>query len=245
MLLGLSSDKLIPVFSADGKLYQVENAFRGAHAAGYTGLAIRGSDSVVLCCPKKVPDKLIVAETVTSFMKITPHICAMFVGSSADGKFIAQRMRYIAANFSMEKGYEIPIRLLALEYSTFIQLFTQHIGYRILCVITILAGIDEEFGPQIYKIDPAGFYMGFKATAAGPKEQEAITLFEKSVKKTNGNYKEDQAIETILEVEQTILSKDVKAADIEIVIASTKARTFKKLDVTEIEKFLTKLSEDK
>lgn len=48
----------------------------------------------------------------------------------------------------------------------------------------ILIGIDEEQGPQVYKCDPAGYYCGFKATAAGVKQTESTSfLKKKKVKK--------------------------------------------------------------
>lgn len=47
----------------------------------------------------------------------------------------------------------------------------------------ILIGIDEEQGPQVYKCDPAGYYCGFKATAAGVKQTESTSFLEKKVKK--------------------------------------------------------------
>lgn len=47
----------------------------------------------------------------------------------------------------------------------------------------IVIGIDEEYGPQVYKCDPAGYYCGFKATAAGVKQTEATSFLEKKVKK--------------------------------------------------------------
>jgi 20S proteasome subunit alpha 1 len=31
--------------------------------------------------------------------------------------------------------------------------------------------VDDEKGPQVFKIDPAGHVLGYKATAAGTKEQ--------------------------------------------------------------------------
>ncbi len=37
----------------------------------------------------------------------------------------------------------------------------------------ILIGMDEERGPQIFKLDPAGYYVGFNATASGQKQTEA------------------------------------------------------------------------
>jgi 20S proteasome subunit alpha 1 len=48
--------------------------------------------------------------------------------------------------------------------------------------VLILIGIDEELGPQLYKCDPAGYFVGYKATAAGSKEQEANNFLEKKFK---------------------------------------------------------------
>ena len=40
---------------------------------------------------------------------------------------------------------------------------------RPLGVISIIIGIDEERGPQLFKVDPAGYYVGYKVgAAAGP-----------------------------------------------------------------------------
>ena len=68
------------------------------------------------------------------------------------------------------------------------------------CALTpvgmIVIGIDEEFGPQVYKCDPAGYYCGFKATAAGVKQTEATSFLEKKVKK-----KLDWTFEQTIEVE--------------------------------------------
>ena len=40
----------------------------------------------------------------------------------------------------------------------------------------ILIGPDDERGPQVFKLDPAGFFVGFKATAAGQKQTEATNF---------------------------------------------------------------------
>ena len=51
-----------------------------------------------------------------------------------------------------------------------------------------LVGCDEEFGPQVFKIDPSGSCVGYKAVATGTKEQAAVTALEKQYKKNEGNW---------------------------------------------------------
>ena len=57
----------------------------------------------------------------------------------------------------------------------------------------ILIGIDPEFGPQCFKLDPAGYFVGFHATAAGQKQQEAMNHLEKKWKKLNNGGGADDA----------------------------------------------------
>lgn len=66
----------------------------------------------------------------------------------------------------------------------------------------IVIGIDEELGPQLFKCDPAGYYCGFKATAAGVKQTEATSFLEKKVKK-----KLDWTYEQTIEVKYTRIHK--------------------------------------
>jgi len=51
----------------------------------------------------------------------------------------------------------------------------------------ILIGYDPERGSQIFKLDPAGYFVGFHATAAGQKQQESMNVLEKKWKKLAGN----------------------------------------------------------
>ena len=57
----------------------------------------------------------------------------------------------------------------------------------------VLIGIDPEFGPQCFKLDPAGYFVGFHATAAGQKQQEAMNHLEKKWKKLDGGKGADDA----------------------------------------------------
>ena len=64
----------------------------------------------------------------------------------------------------------------------------------------ILIAYDDERGPLLYKTDPAGIYMGYKATAAGPKSQEAHNYLEKQYKKTTQSNPENFDLNALVEV---------------------------------------------
>lgn len=55
----------------------------------------------------------------------------------------------------------------------------------------IIIGHDEFLGPQIFKLDPAGYFVGFHATAAGQKQQESMNVLEKKWKKLDSSGNED------------------------------------------------------
>ena len=88
---------------------------------------------------------------------------------------------------------------------------------RPLGVATTLISLDSEFGPQLYKCDPAGYYVGYKATASGPKTQEALNFLEKKLKDKDhaeGNWEE--VVELAITALSTVLSVDFKKGELEV-----------------------------
>ena len=66
----------------------------------------------------------------------------------------------------------------------------------VACVFTamMLIGYDDEKGPQVFKTDPAGYFCGYKATAAGVKQMEANSFLEKKIKKRQ-DYNQSETVE--------------------------------------------------
>jgi len=88
---------------------------------------------------------------------------------------------------------------------------------RPLGVATTLISVDAEAGPQLYKCDPAGYYVGYKATATGPKMQEALNFLERKLKNKDcaeGSWQD--VVELGITALSTVLSVDFKKGELEI-----------------------------
>lgn len=88
---------------------------------------------------------------------------------------------------------------------------------RPLGVAQILISVDGEYGPQLYKCDPAGYYVGYKATAAGPKQQEVLNHMEKKLKNkdcADGSW--EDVVELGISALSTVMSVDFKKTELEV-----------------------------
>lgn len=183
--------------------------------------------------------------TISYIFQISATIGAVLTGQIADARSWVRRAQSEAAEFEYKNGYPMPCDVLAKRLANISQIYTQRAYMRPLGVAITLISIDDEFGPLLYKCDPAGYFVGYKATATGPKQQEVMNALEKKLKKKDyapGDWKKvtELAIATL----SNVLSVDFRKNDIEIGVAGIEGKnSFKKLSVDEIDERLVALAE--
>lgn len=265
-------DRHITIFSPEGRLYQVEYAFKAVNGDGINAVAVRGKDCAVLVCQVKVKEgssvTLVDMSSKTRLHQITSTIGACAVGIQADCRAFIARARQEAAEFEYRFGYAVPVDMLAKRLASLAQVSTQQAGMRPLAVMLILVGIDElTSAPQLFKVDPAGYYTSYIATAIGPKSTELTTMLEKKFQKKEtsddkGGDEEmrqvatpasDQqrflgeskakAIEIAIDALGSTLGQELKAEDLEIGVVTLDTPQFTILNNEQIDQTIVTLSE--
>ena len=220
-----------------------EYAFKAVKQSGFTTVGVRGKDSVCFVTQKKRPDKLLDPSSLTHMFRITQHVGLLATGSVADSKSLVVKARKEAADFRFQYGYEIPVDTLSRILADQAQVYTQQARMRPLAVESMLIGVDEEKGPMLYKVDPAGYYVGYKAATSGAKDIETTNFLEKKLK-NSPEFTYTQAVQLAITALQNVLSEEFKPSDIEVgVVKPGDARTFQVLSEEEIDEHLVAIAE--
>ena len=229
-------DRAITIFSPDGRLYQVEYAFEAVRR-GYTSIGIRCKEGVVLAVENKKQYPL--AEPFEKIQKIDEHIGLTFAGLASDARVLIDRARIYAQIHRLIYDEPIPVETLARRICDIKQAFTQHGGVRPFGVAFLIAGVDST-GPKLVQTDPQGSYLSLYAHAIGSGGETALSMLERM-------YREDLTLEEALLLALHILDKTIEGGAkkdvVEAGYVDVKTKRFRKLTISELEKYLQKMRE--
>ena len=248
------SDKELAVFSAEGLLYQVEYAFKAVKSSGVTTVAIRTGTAAFVIAQKRIMDTLIKPGSITNLFDVDGNIGVATTGRVPDGRAVVADAREIASSYKYDYGVDMPIGTFAKRVADQGQVFTQASGRRIMGTALICVGLDRddvtgEHAPRLYKVDPAGHFAGYFATASGQKETEAIAQLEKRLKeKPFSQLTAEEGAKAGLAVLQQVAGVTLKARDVEVGCVRTDAvddgRRFHRIDAATVEQWLNSLAQD-
>ena len=150
-------------------------------------------------------------------------------------------MRYEANEFTFTNGYAMPVHALAKRIADICQVHTQEASSRALACMMLLIGAEDEKGAQVFKVDPSGHLLPYKAVSTGKYEPEAMNFLEKKVAELE-QLDEDGTVEMAVCAMQHILSSDFKSTEIEVAVVSV-GKKFRVLTDAQLEERLNAISE--
>ena len=141
-----SHEYQMTIFSPEGKLHQVEYAFKAIKSSGLTSIAIRGKNCVVAITEKRIGDRMVDPDTVTNLHMITPQIGCLVTGRETDGRSWVSRLRQEAFEYLQDNGVVIPVDVLAMRGADLAQLYTQKSTMRAYAAELMLFSVEPDCG---------------------------------------------------------------------------------------------------
>jgi proteasome alpha subunit len=195
-------DRVITVFSPDGRLFQVEYAMELVNR-GATILGIKCSEGVVLGAEETVETSLEDSEGSWKIFKIDDHVAAGIVGLSSDARLLIDQARVYAQSNKLTYDEPIDVEVITKRICDIKQLYTQHAGVRPFGVSLIFGGLDKT-GNRLFGTHASGAYRGYKATAIGAGRETVLNILKEE-------YSEDMSLEDAIRLAAKCLTKALEA----------------------------------
>lgn len=174
---GSGHDQSSDIFSAEGRVFQVEYAGKAVDNSS-TALGACCKDGVVLAVEKIHSSRMLENGSNNRIHAVDLQAGVCICGMLPDGRAIIQRARAEAE--SSRESFSTPIlgSTLASRLGEFMHAYTTHYYYRPFGCSPIIASYADD-GPQLYVCDPSGTVAGYYGAALGKGKTIAKTELEK------------------------------------------------------------------
>lgn len=209
--IGTGYDLSVSTYSPDGKIFQTEYAQKAVDNSS-TVVGIKVKDGVVMGLEKPIISKLLVEGSNRRIYNVDKHAGIATAGLAPDGrKLVAQAMQE-CSNYKSFYGDAIPGHVLAERVASYVHLYNLYWSVRPFGC-TVLLGVYDQSGPQLYAIEPSGTSVRYFGTAAGKGRQAARNEIEKL--KLN-ELTARQAVVEVAKILHKVRDDDGKPFDIEL-----------------------------
>lgn len=169
------------MFTPSGNLNQVQFATNATKLSDDSVMAICGKDSVCVIS-RQVKSKLMESKPV--IFKINENISCCMIGRISDGNKLINYAQKEAVEYEFNFGTKISIFTLTQKMAGLVYNFTNNYNLRPFGVSLILFGIntlDSKPEVNIYKVEPSGDFVKYKAICAGVREDEINQFLENKI----------------------------------------------------------------
>jgi len=238
-------DRNVNTFSNQGRLFQVDYAMKAVEQ-GCTTLGIQLKDGIILGAEKKIASKLQIPSSIENIMKINENTICTYSGLRSDARALIETARVEAANHWFNFNDAMPVEAISLAICDVALSFAEkkkkqreknekRVVSRPYGVAMLIAGIDTDGQPLLFKNDPSGNYVRYKACCIGQGGENGMSTLQ-------SNYKEDMSFdEGILlagKVLKENLEQKINKNNCEIWYIKKSDRKIVSLTPDEIEKLL-------
>jgi len=226
-----------PVFSPDGRLYQVEYAIETVKR-GSIALGIKTKDGVIFAADERAR-KLQIADVPQKLFKIDQHIGVAAAGYIPDARNQVNDARFFSQSSHLVYDEVVNIETVVKHIADQCQQYTQYAGARPIGVALIIGGIDNN-GNSLFLTDPSGTYVPYNAVAIGANSDKVTEFLLKE-------YKPELTLEdakVLATASINMVSDDTKGSEhIKISQIKSDTKKFEIIDKNQITKLIQSATE--
>ena len=211
---------------------------------GCTTLGIQTKDGVILAAEKKIASKLQIPSSIENIMKIDDHVICTYSGLRSDARALIERARVEAANHWFTFNERMPVEAISLAVCDVCLSFAEkkkkkkgekRVVSRPYGVAMLIAGIDKDGKAKLFKNDPSGNYVRYKACCIGQGGENGLTTLQ-------NNYNEDMNFDDAINLAGKVLKENLEQKinkdNVQIAYIKNKDKQIVQLTPEQIEKLL-------
>lgn len=167
-------DRMITIFSPEGRLLQVEYALETVKKGG-TMVGVTIPEGVVLGAEEATDKKFVKYNSSRKVLKIDDHLGTAIAGLKSDARILVDKARTYAQSHRLTYDEPMDAETLVKKIGDLKQSYTQYASMRPFGVSMLIGGVDRT-GNRLFVTHPAGTYKGYQAHAVGAGSETAIQI---------------------------------------------------------------------